>query len=177
MNLPNQSQGYSCQHFAPGINAFQQLSRKRYWELNFLPKEATLQCRDQPSVELLDCKTLVFLRQSVIRARVVFKRKVWFYWKLDALTIPDHNSQQVLDWPFVPLLGRLFNKDGNLAKWWSNKSIEAFKKKTECLKEQYSSYVFHGKNVSIISVSLVCPNKKTTPWRTQAERNKLFFVY
>jgi len=44
--------------------------------------------------------------------------------------------------------GRLFNKDGNLLKWWSNQSIAAFKQKTSCLKEQYSSYVFHGKNLN-----------------------------
>lgn len=44
--------------------------------------------------------------------------------------------------------GRLFNKDGNLVKWWSNKSIEAFKKKTKCLKDQYSSYEFEGKKIN-----------------------------
>jgi len=46
-------------------------------------------------------------------------------------------------------IGRLFNKDGNLVKWWSNKSVEAFKKKTKCLKDQYSSYEFEGKKVSV----------------------------
>lgn len=45
-------------------------------------------------------------------------------------------------------LGRLFNKDGNLKKWWSNSSISAFKNKTQCLVDQYSKYVFHTKNVS-----------------------------
>ena len=60
-------------------------------------------------------------------------------------------------------IGRLFNKDGNLLKWWSNQSIAAFKQKTSCLKEQYSSYVFHGKNVSMISVAREGPRaaKKT----------------
>lgn len=43
--------------------------------------------------------------------------------------------------------GRLFNKDGNLAKWWSNNSIEAFKNKTKCLVDQYSGYKFHTKNL------------------------------
>lgn len=43
--------------------------------------------------------------------------------------------------------GRQFNKEGNLAKWWSNKSIEAFKNKTACLVKQYSGYKFHGKNL------------------------------
>jgi len=44
--------------------------------------------------------------------------------------------------------GRLFNKDGNLVKWWSNSSISAFKKKTQCLVDQYSKYVFHTKNLN-----------------------------
>ncbi|XP_022784780.1 endothelin-converting enzyme homolog isoform X5 [Stylophora pistillata] len=43
--------------------------------------------------------------------------------------------------------GRLFNKDGNLAKWWSNNSVTAFKNKTKCLVDQYSSYEFHTKNL------------------------------
>ncbi|XP_078374601.1 endothelin-converting enzyme homolog isoform X1 [Oculina patagonica] len=43
--------------------------------------------------------------------------------------------------------GRLFNKDGNLKKWWSNSSIAAFKTKTQCLIDQYSKYVFHTKNL------------------------------
>ncbi|XP_028393763.1 endothelin-converting enzyme homolog isoform X2 [Dendronephthya gigantea] len=43
--------------------------------------------------------------------------------------------------------GRRFNKNGNLVKWWSNHSIEAFKNKTKCLIDQYSSYKFFGENV------------------------------
>lgn len=44
--------------------------------------------------------------------------------------------------------GRLFNKDGNLADWWSNKSIEAFKNKAKCLEDQYSNYTFHSLNLN-----------------------------
>lgn len=44
--------------------------------------------------------------------------------------------------------GRLFNKDGNLKKWWSNSSISAFKSKTQCLIDQYSKYIFHSKNLN-----------------------------
>lgn len=44
-------------------------------------------------------------------------------------------------------LGRKFNKDGNLKKWWTNDSIKAFEEKTKCLEEQYSKYKFHGRNV------------------------------
>ncbi|CAB3998527.1 endothelin-converting enzyme homolog isoform X2, partial [Paramuricea clavata] len=43
--------------------------------------------------------------------------------------------------------GRRFNKFGNLIKWWSNHSIEAFKNKTECLIQQYSDYKYFGKNI------------------------------
>ena len=57
---------------------------------------------------------------------------------------PNHET-------FSRSLGRQFNKDGNLARWWSNKSIAAFKNKTACLEKQYSGYKFHGKNVSMIS--------------------------
>lgn len=56
---------------------------------------------------------------------------------------------RVLEWKVFLSLGRQFNKEGNLAKWWSNKSIEAFKNKTACLVKQYSGYKFHGKNVSL----------------------------
>ena len=43
--------------------------------------------------------------------------------------------------------GRLFNKDGNLVKWWSNSSVVAFKRKTQCLQDQYSNYTIFGKKV------------------------------
>ena len=58
---------------------------------------------------------------------------------------------------FVVVLGRLFNKDGNLKKWWSNSSISAFKNKTQCLVDQYSKYVFHTRNVSLLSTVLTMP--------------------
>ncbi|XP_058947428.2 endothelin-converting enzyme homolog [Pocillopora verrucosa] len=43
--------------------------------------------------------------------------------------------------------GRLFNLDGNLANWWTNRSIAAFKNKTKCLEDQYSNYKFHSMNL------------------------------
>ncbi|XP_077428382.1 endothelin-converting enzyme 1 [Vanacampus margaritifer] len=36
--------------------------------------------------------------------------------------------------------GREFDKDGNLRSWWKNSSLEAFKKQTECMVEQYGNY-------------------------------------
>ena len=49
---------------------------------------------------------------------------------------------------FFFVIGRRFNKNGNLAKWWTNHSIEAFKSKTKCLIDQYSQYTFFGEKVS-----------------------------
>ena len=46
------------------------------------------------------------------------------------------------------VLGRLFDKDGNLANWWSISSVKTFNDKSKCLIDQYSGYVFHGFNVS-----------------------------
>ncbi|XP_049590528.1 endothelin-converting enzyme 1 isoform X1 [Syngnathus scovelli] len=36
--------------------------------------------------------------------------------------------------------GREFDKDGNLRSWWKNSSVEAFKKQTRCMVEQYGNY-------------------------------------
>ncbi|KAL0978496.1 hypothetical protein UPYG_G00171240 [Umbra pygmaea] len=36
--------------------------------------------------------------------------------------------------------GREYDKDGNLRSWWKNSSVEAFKKQTKCMVEQYSNY-------------------------------------
>ncbi|XP_039611646.1 endothelin-converting enzyme 1 isoform X3 [Polypterus senegalus] len=36
--------------------------------------------------------------------------------------------------------GREYDKEGNLRPWWKNSSIEAFKKQTECMVEQYGNY-------------------------------------
>lgn len=41
---------------------------------------------------------------------------------------------------FVILLGREYDKDGNLRSWWKNTSVTAFKQQTQCLVEQYSNY-------------------------------------
>ncbi|KAM7401727.1 hypothetical protein PAMP_017022 [Pampus punctatissimus] len=36
--------------------------------------------------------------------------------------------------------GREYDKDGNLRSWWKNSSVEAFKKQTQCMVEQYGNY-------------------------------------
>lgn len=36
--------------------------------------------------------------------------------------------------------GRLFDKDGNLNKWWTDHSIKGFHERTKCLVEQYNKY-------------------------------------
>ncbi|XP_048879417.1 endothelin-converting enzyme 1 isoform X2 [Brienomyrus brachyistius] len=36
--------------------------------------------------------------------------------------------------------GREYDKDGNLRSWWKNSSVEAFKRQTQCMVEQYSNY-------------------------------------
>ena len=70
-------------------------------------------------------------------------------WKLSSFSTVSSSNRKVTYHDWLNSIGRLFNKDGNLVKWWSNKSIEAFKKKTKCLKDQYSSYEFGGKKVSV----------------------------
>uniref|UniRef100_A0A8B9UGZ3 Endothelin-converting enzyme 1 n=1 Tax=Anas zonorhyncha TaxID=75864 RepID=A0A8B9UGZ3_9AVES len=44
--------------------------------------------------------------------------------------------------------GREYDKDGNLRPWWKNSSVEAFKRKTECMVEQYSNYTINGEAVN-----------------------------
>jgi predicted metalloendopeptidase len=40
--------------------------------------------------------------------------------------------------------GREFDRNGDLAPWWNNATIERFQKRTECLIQQYSSYTING---------------------------------
>ncbi|XP_010212088.1 PREDICTED: endothelin-converting enzyme 1 [Tinamus guttatus] len=44
--------------------------------------------------------------------------------------------------------GREYDKDGNLRPWWKNSSVEAFKRQTECMVEQYSNYTVNGEAVN-----------------------------
>ncbi|KAM6116745.1 LOW QUALITY PROTEIN: endothelin-converting enzyme 1 [Phoenicopterus ruber ruber] len=44
--------------------------------------------------------------------------------------------------------GREYDKDGNLRPWWKNSSVEAFKRQTACMVEQYSNYTVNGEAVN-----------------------------
>ncbi|CAH1399078.1 unnamed protein product [Nezara viridula] len=44
--------------------------------------------------------------------------------------------------------GREYDKYGNMHQWWNNKTIERFKKQTECVVKQYSSYEINNKHLN-----------------------------
>ncbi|XP_014279943.3 endothelin-converting enzyme homolog [Halyomorpha halys] len=44
--------------------------------------------------------------------------------------------------------GREYDKFGNMHQWWNNKTIERFKKQTECVVKQYSSYEINTKHLN-----------------------------
>jgi predicted metalloendopeptidase len=46
--------------------------------------------------------------------------------------------------------GRQYDKDGNFKQWWTQKSIDNFKKKAQCIIDQYSDYVMpeNGRNLN-----------------------------
>lgn len=59
-------------------------------------------------------------------------------------------SVKVHDQQYVVLLfkGREYDKDGNLRLWWKNSSVEAFKKQTQCMVEQYGNYSINNEPVN-----------------------------
>jgi membrane metallo-endopeptidase-like protein 1 len=46
--------------------------------------------------------------------------------------------------------GRQYDKDGNFKQWWTQKSIDNFKEKAQCIIDQYSDYVMpeNGRNLN-----------------------------
>lgn len=42
---------------------------------------------------------------------------------------------------------------GDERNWWSEETLEAFERKTECLKEQYSNFTFDGGTVRILYIA------------------------
>lgn len=56
--------------------------------------------------------------------------------------------KQQLSHPFPSLKGREYDKDGNLRSWWKNSSVEAFKKQTQCMVEQYGNYSINKEPVN-----------------------------
>lgn len=50
------------------------------------------------------------------------------------------------------IIGRNFDKDGNMLNWWSNYSAEHFKEQSQCMVQQYGNFNWKlagGQNVSI----------------------------
>ncbi|XP_045456630.1 endothelin-converting enzyme homolog [Melitaea cinxia] len=44
--------------------------------------------------------------------------------------------------------GREYDRFGNLNRWWNNATINKFKKRTECIQDQYSKYKMEGQNLN-----------------------------
>ena len=57
------------------------------------------------------------------------------------------------------IAGRLYDSDGNIRNWWSNKSENNFKEKSKCMIEQYSVYSLYGTHVSISTTIINCSGK------------------
>lgn len=49
---------------------------------------------------------------------------------------------------FFFVKGREYDKDGNLRPWWKNSSVEAFKRQTQCMVEQYGNYSINKERVN-----------------------------
>ena len=46
-------------------------------------------------------------------------------------------------------LGRMYDKRGNYGvPWWTNRSVEQYKARSECMVNQYSDFSYFGKHVS-----------------------------
>ena len=43
--------------------------------------------------------------------------------------------------------GHQYNKQGDLTRWWTNASLEAFNERAQCFVSQYSSYTLQGHQV------------------------------
>ena len=54
---------------------------------------------------------------------------------------------------YLLLSGQQYNKDGNRVKWWTDYSINNFKKRTQCFVNQYNQYTLQGYGVWYITIS------------------------
>lgn len=63
-------------------------------------------------------------------------------------------SKQIFTFQFVHTLvvvviGRKYDKNGEKRNWWTEKSSAAFRRRADCMVEQYSNYSLYGINVSL----------------------------
>ena len=63
----------------------------------------------------------------------------------------------VLNFDFT-FIGRRFDAKGDERDWWSKETLAAFKRKTECLKRQYSNFTIDGETVRGI-IWITCSQK------------------
>ena len=49
-------------------------------------------------------------------------------------------SENLLPKLFLLNSGRQYDKNGNLRQWWNNNTILAFRKRAQCVVDQYSNY-------------------------------------
>ena len=49
------------------------------------------------------------------------------------------------------IIGRQYDKEGNMKQWWKNETINAFRTRAQCIVDQYSGYKLEqiGLNVGI----------------------------
>ena len=91
--------------------------------------------------------------------------------------------------------GREFDKDGDLAPWWNNATIDRFQKQTECLVRQYNSFainnqplngkqtlgiagqqIFQQFNLITLSTYSLCRRKYSRQWRFKGRLPRLQLV-
>jgi len=55
------------------------------------------------------------------------------------------------------ILGRTYDKSGNLRPWWNNASVVRFEERTKCMEDQYSTYKLNDENVRSLYHTRNCP--------------------
>ena len=65
-------------------------------------------------------------------------------------SIPNYDGL-MLDFHFVP--GRQYDREGNMRQWWNNDTITEFRKRAQCIIDQYNTYTLQpfGYKVSQIN--------------------------
>ena len=54
----------------------------------------------------------------------------------------------------------MYDKYGNYGvPWWTNRSVEQYKLRSDCMIKQYSQFSYFGKNVSGPALSVIILNK------------------